>query len=175
MRISTILTTLILIFPLSGETLFNAYQNAESLNGYDKYLILSSDNIYTGGLGIFDGSVFIEGNGAVIDLQSGGGIWVYGDTLSPVTFNIEKCTVINGAYYGINFAGYSTGAVLNCNLINCGMGFQAFDYSVVEVKNCNLVDNEIYGLAIYSTNPQIDISYCNAWNNGEDYMENCPG
>ena len=168
MRITTILTTIFLIFPLSGETLFNAYQNADPLNGYDKYVILSSENIYSGGLGIFEGSVFIEGNGAVIDLQSGGGIWVYGDTLAPVNFTIDKCTVINGAYFGVNFAGYSTGQVLNCNLINNGMGFQAFDSSVVEFKNGNLVGNEIYGRAINSTNAQVRISYFNAWNNGED-------
>ncbi len=175
MRKSIFLLITLFIFPVYGESLYNAYQNAESLNGYDRYVVLSPDNIYTGGLGIFEGSVFIEGNGAVIDLESGGGIWVYADESTPVSLIIDRCSVINGAYFGVNFAGYSTGAVRNCNLINTGMGFQAFDFSVVEVKNCNLINNEVYGLAIYSTNPQVSISYCNAWNNGEDYMENCPG
>ncbi len=165
----------LLVLPLYSETLYHAYQNSQPSEGYDHYVMLSPDTLYTGGLGVFEGSVFIQGNGAVIDLESGGGIWVYADQFTPVNLTIDRCTVINGAYYGVNFAGYSTGTVRNCNLINSGMGFQAFDYAVVEIKNCNLVDNGIYGLAIYSTNPTVSISYCNAWNNGEDYMENCPG
>ncbi len=160
---------------LSGETLQQVFQNSGPAFGYDRYVVLSPNTVYTGGAGIYEGSVFVEGNGAVIDLQDGVGIWVYAEEGFPASLTIYRCTIINGANYGLNFSGTSTGTISNCNLINNDMGIQFMDSSTVEVRNCNFVDNATYGLAIYSTNPAITISYCNAWNNGEDYMENCPG
>ncbi len=166
----------ILMLALSaGESLFSVYLAAGPAEGYDKYLILDPELLYTGGIGVFEGSVFIEGNGAVIDLQDGSGIWVYGEGETVGSLDIQRCTIQNGGAYGVNFAGIATGSLVNCNLVNDGMGLQLMDTVSVSITNCNLVDNEIYGLAIYSTNPTADISYCNAWNNGEDYMENCPG
>ena len=54
----------------------DVFDNAESFQDYDKYLVLNNDDIYTGSLGIYEGRVFIEGNGAVLDLKNGGGIWI---------------------------------------------------------------------------------------------------
>jgi large exoprotein involved in heme utilization and adhesion len=175
MKFTSYILVLSFFSNIHAESLFQVFQNSGPANGYDVYIELNSENIYTGGLGIYEGSVYIEGNGAVINLQDGGGIWAYADDQSPASLEINRCTIINGAYYGINFAGTATGSVTNCNIINSGMGFQALDFSVVELKNCNIMANEIYGVAIFSENPDVSISFCNAWNNGEDYMENCPG
>ncbi len=158
-----------------GESLFSVYLNAGPAEGYDKYLVLDPDISYTGGIGVFEGSVFIEGNGAVIDLQEGSGIWVYGEGETVGTLDIRQCSILNGGFYGINYAGIASGSVVNCNLINDNMGLQLMDTVMVSITNCNLIANQTYGLAIYSTDPTAVISYCNAWNNGEDYMENCPG
>lgn len=175
MKITNYILVLSLLSIVCAESLLQVYQNSGPANGYDVYVELNPETIYTGGLGIYEGSVFIEGNGAVIDLQDGGGIWTYADDQSPANLEINRCTIINGAYYGVNFAGTSTGSVKNCNIINSGMGFQALDLAVVELKNCNITANEIFGVGIFSENPEVNISFCNAWNNGEDYMENCLG
>ena len=157
------------------ESLQNMFDTAVPSEGYDRYIILHPDTIYFGGIGIFEDSVFIEGNGAVIELENGSGIWIYGDSESMGSLNINRCTIKNGAYYGLNYSGISTGSITNCNIVNSEMGIQLMDTSITVIKNCNLIDNNVYGIAVYSTNPAVEISYCNTWNNGEDYMENCPG
>ena len=153
-----------------------AYDNATSLNGYDKYLILNPDSTYYGGLGLYEGNVMIDGQGAMIDLESGGGIWIYADQYYPCNLDIRYSTIINGAYYGLSFGGTSTGTIENCNLINNDMGIKLYDNSNVEITNTNFINNLTYGIGIYTEEPICNISYSNSWNNGEyDYMENCPG
>ena len=45
-------------------TLQEAYDNAEPVNGYDKYVVLEPNQIYEAGLGIFEGNVvgFVVGS-----------------------------------------------------------------------------------------------------------------
>ncbi len=167
--------TLVLTSTIYGISLQEMYDSAESMYGYDKYIILDSEEIYTGGIGVFEGDVFIEGNGAVIDLLTGVGIWIYSDELTHASLDITRCTVVNGADYALSYAGLSTGNVINCNLINSNFGIKLYDYSQVNMRNCNVGENETYGIGIYSTTPILTISYCNTWDNGENYMENCPG
>lgn len=158
-----------------GIPLQEMFDSAEPMDGYDKYIILDPDEIYTGSIGIYEDNVFIEGNGAVIDLESGVGIWVYGDEMTPASLDIYRCSIINGADYALSYAGLSTGSAVNCNLINSAFGIKLYDYSQVNMRNCNVGNNTTYGIGIYSTTPTLTVSYCNTWNNGEDYMENCPG
>ena len=40
--------------------------------------------IYTGEVGIYEGDIFIEGNGAIVDLNEGLGIWVYAEEEYPM-------------------------------------------------------------------------------------------
>ena len=58
----------IIISNLFCISLQEAYNAAEPNGNYDKYLILDSETVYTGGLGIYEGDVFIDCNSAVIDL-----------------------------------------------------------------------------------------------------------
>ena len=175
-KIVLIIATNLFIGFIYGISLQETFDSAGPLNEYDKYLSLETDVIYTGGLGIFEGRVKIDGNGAMIDLQSGGGIWIYGEEAYPCHVEIEKCSIQNSEYFGISFAGTSTGSIINCNLIDNDFGVKLFDSTYVVIKNCNFVSNARYGLGIYSAIPIAEISYCNAWDNGEaDYIENCPG
>ena len=86
-----------------SQTLENAYQEAGSNLGYDKYVILEENSIYTGGLGIYEGDVYINCNGSTIDLEGGNGIWVYADEQYPSSLEIKHCTIINGLYYGLSY------------------------------------------------------------------------
>ena len=157
-------------------SLWDVYFESEPALGYDKFMILNPNEEYSGGFGVYEGLVFIEGNGAVIDLQEGLGIWVSAsDENSNVRLDMEYLTIINGFEYGAYYSGYAKGNIRNCNFINDYMGLKLLDYSDVNIINCNFVNNEAYGLAIYSTLPSCHLTYCNGWNNGESYMENCPG
>ena len=85
----------LLSFNLLAITLQEAYNNSSAFEDYDKYVILSPATIYTGGLGIFEGSVYIDCNGSTIDLQEGNGIWIYADETYPSSLEIEHCTITN--------------------------------------------------------------------------------
>ena len=93
----------------------------------------------------------------------------------PANIDISRCSIINGSEYALSYSGFSTGTILNCNLINSNFGIKLFDYANVVIKNSNLINNTTYGVGIYSTTPILTISYSNAWGNSQDYMENCPG
>ena len=63
---------ILLITTLSfGMTLQEAYENSESAFGYDKYVVLEPSSIYTGGVGIYEGSTYINCQGSIIDLEEG--------------------------------------------------------------------------------------------------------
>ena len=101
----------------SAVTLQSVYDAAGPAEGYDKYVVLEQDMIYTGEVGVYEGNVFIEGNGAIVDLNEGLGIWVYAEEEYPANLNIEYVTIINGGYNGLTFNGTSTGTISNCNFI----------------------------------------------------------
>jgi len=158
------------------------YDNAEPFGIFDKYLILQHDEVYTGTIGIYEGNIFIEGNGAVLDLVNGLGIWVYSSQEPPVNLNIEYLNIINGSEYGITFMGNSTGNIENCNFVNNDFGLKIFDTVNVQVKNSNFIGCSTYAFGLWG-NPitqeidaEIDVQYCNFWNNiNGDLQENCPG
>ena len=157
-------------------TLQEAYNSAGPNNEYEKYVILEPNEIYTGGLGIFEGDVFIDCNESIINLQGGNGIWVYSDEQYPSSLHIEHCTITNGIYYGLSFGGNAYGEVINCNLIETNFGLKLFDESNVIVTNSIFSLNQTYGIGIYTEIPTLDISHSLFWNNVEsDCMENCPG
>ncbi len=161
-------------------TIQEVYNIAPSLNGYDKYLILDSNTTYTGGLGVFEGNVYIQGNGATIDLDDSGGLWAFADEEFPASLSIEYCSIINSSFdggFGMSYSGLATGTIRNCNFVNNHMGIKLFGNADVEIINCNFVNNLVYGVGLYGEDLiNTPISYSNGWNNGEeDYMENCPG
>ena len=83
---------------LFSYTLQEIYDNANSYEEYDKYLILTQNNIYSGGLGLYEGNTYIDCNGAIIDLEEGNGIWVYGDENNPSNLDIQECIITNSLY-----------------------------------------------------------------------------
>ena len=171
LMIQLVITQLLFSTPIQ-----EVFDNAQALNEYDKYLILDNSEVYTGSLGIYEGTIFIEGNGAILDLIGGGGIWIYSTNEYPAHLDIEYLNIINGEYYGVSYSGSSTGKIENCNFINNDFGLKFFDTSTVEVKNSNFIGCSTYGIGLYSMEPNIDISYCNFWNNSYgDLQENCPG
>ena len=166
-----ILTQIVFSIPL-----YEVYENASPMNGYDKYLILERNIIYTGNIGVYEGNVFIEGNGATIDLEQGNGIWIYSDENYPASIVLEYVSIINSSYFGISFSGSAEGIIKNCNFISNDYGISLYDSSNIEVKNSNFINSTTYGIAIYTEIPICNISYCNFYNNDSaDYMENCPG
>ena len=167
----------ILLFSFSfSMTLQEAYDLSDSSGDYDKYVILEPNTIYTGGLGIYEGNVFIDCNGSIIDLQLGNGIWVYADENYPSQLDIENCIVTNSDYYGLSYGGTSIGSITNCNLINTNFGLKLFDNSDVVVTNSIFSSNNTFGIGIYTELPNLEISYSLFWENVEsDCMENCPG
>ena len=160
-----------------GITLQSVIDAAEPGNGYDKYVVLEQDMIYTGEVGVYEGDVFIEGNVAIVDLNEGLGIWVYAEEEYPAILDIEFVTIINGGYNGLTFNGTSTGNISNCNFISNLFGIQIMDEVNISVKNCNFIDNSQYGIAIRGTTATLEkINHSNFWENGlgcGGFTENC--
>ena len=159
---------------LKADILYDIYQNAIEGHGYDKHMILNSEIIYTGGFGTSVYSVFLDCNGATIDLEQGTGIWMSGDLENSPSILIKNCTIINGGYYGVNLSGYGEHEILDCNFINDNWGIQVGENTLATIRNCNLIGNT-YGLAIIGLEAEVNLSYCNGWENSETYMSNCPG
>ena len=164
------------VFAQQTMNLYAVYEQAGSANGYDRYLVLDPTIVYTGGIGSGEESIYIDGKGAVIDLQQGTGIWISGDVNNNMTgsLTINRCTIVNGGSYGISLSGYSTNSITNCNLINDHWGIQVSDNVDVVIRDCNFIDN-MYGVAIIGTETSVHLSYCNGWNNEYNYMLNCVG
>ena len=120
------------------------FDASESKNEYDKYVVLEKGVTYIGGVGVYEGNVFIEGNGAIVDLQNGTGIWVYGDEIVPANVDMEYLTVFNAEWYGVFYGGMATGSITNCNFINNGYGIQLYDYAEINGKNSNYINNTIF-------------------------------
>ena len=156
-------------------TLQEAYNEAESYAGYDKYVILDSETIYTGGLGIYEGDIFIDCNGATIDLQTGQGIWVYADEQYPSSLDIQECSITNGLYYGLSYGGTSNGNVINCNFHSTNFGLKLFDESNVYITNSIFSSQQSMGIGVYTEDPIINGDYIVFWDNEDNCMENCPG
>ena len=102
-----------MLYPVSLQEM---YDNAISELGYDKYIQLESNQIYTGSIGIYEGRVLIDGNGAIIDLQNENGIWVYSDDYSTASLDIRYCSIINGAYHALSYSGNAMGNIYSINL-----------------------------------------------------------
>lgn len=170
-----IIIMLLISISLHALSLQEVYDNADSFGEYDKYLILSNDTIYTGGLGLYEGKTFIDCNGSIINLQDGNGIWVYGDENNTTNLDIQECIITNSLYFGLSYSGESNGNIINCNLVNTNFGLKLFDNANISVNNSIFSSNNSMGIAIYTENPILNISYSLFWNNEDNHLENCPG
>jgi len=142
LRIATVLAAVLLAgLPLSSEatTLREVYESAGPGGGYDRDLVLTTGQVYTGGLLIgpvlspfsweLEGErgedVRITGNGAILDLR-GEQICI---SFCTNRLDIEDCIVINGniRFRGINTSDYveiPEGSVRYCTF------YQPHDYGV---------------------------------------------
>ena len=160
---------------LYSVSLQEMYDNANSQLGYDKYIELNQNEIYTGGIGIYEGTTYIKGNGAIIDLENQNGIWIYSDESSTASLDIEYLSIINGAYHGVSYSGNATGNIINCNFINNDYGIKVFDTCTLNITNCNFIENVPLGFGMIGELTNIELSYSNFWDNGDNILENCPG
>ena len=170
------INTILFVSLLQGITLQSIFDSSGPGNGYDKYVVLEHGMIYTGEVGVYEGNVFIEGNGAIVDLNEGLGIWVYAEEDYPANLDIEYVTIINGGYNGLTFNGISTGNISNCNFIQNTYGIQIMDDVNITINNCNFVENSQYGISVRGTIASFEISYSNCWGNSIEcggYNENC--
>ena len=156
-------------------TLQEAFNEAGPNGNYEKYLILEPNQIYTGGVGIYEGDIFIDCQGSIVDLQEQNGIWVYSDENSNAGLDIEYLSIINGAYHGISYSGNATGNIINCNFINNDYGIKVFDTCTLNIANCNFINNTTLGFGMIGELTNIDLNYSNFWGNGNNILENCPG
>ena len=163
------------ISALFSTTLQEAYNQANQYGDYDKYVILDQGTTYTGGLGIYEGNVYIDCNGATIDLQTGQGIWVYADEQYPSSLDIQECSITNGLYYGLSYGGTSSGNVINCNFHSTNFGIKLFDDTNVYITNSIFINQQSMGIGVYTEDPTINGDYIVFWNNEDNCMENCPG
>ena len=170
-----LLLIIISISYLLSISLQEAYDEANSYEEYDKYLFLDSNVTYTGGLGIYEGNVFIDCNGAIIDLEEGQGIWLYADEEYNSSLDIQHCSIVNGLYYGLSFGGISSGNIYNCNFHSTNFGLKLFDESSVYITNSVFVNQQSMGIGIYTELPNITADYLLFWDNEDDCLENCPG
>ena len=160
---------------LLPSTLQEAYHNAGSYEEYDKYVILEPNQIYTGGIGIYEGNVYINCRGSVIDLEGNLGIWVYAHQYSLSSLDIEYCNIINGGEYGLSFTQNAQSNISNCNFYNNLVGIKVTEFAIVNIENSNFVSNQSYGLSIRALTPTVSLSHSNSWDNLDgDYFENCP-
>jgi hypothetical protein len=101
---------------LQGVSLQQAYREASPANGYQHYIELDANQIYTGGLlvgkvldpirleleGSDAGDVCIQGNGAIIDLQGE----QIGTLFNTDKLDISDAVIINGS---VRYAGVDNG------------------------------------------------------------------
>ena len=170
-----LITFLVTINLLIATTLQEIYDEASPANNFDKYIELEPNNIYTGGIGIYEGDIYLNCNGSIIDLEEGQGIWLYADEDYPSSLKIEHCSITNGLYYGLSFGGTSYGEIYNCNFINTNFGLKLFDESNVYITNSIFMNHNSMGVGVYTEIPTLNASYLLFWDNVDDCLENCPG
>ena len=62
-----------------------------------------------------------------------------------------------------------------CTTISNDYGIKVFDTCTLNITNCNFTDNTTLGFGMIGELTNIELSYSNFWNNGDDILENCPG
>jgi hypothetical protein len=152
-------------------TLLEAYQNALPGMGYDKLIILHPDSVYSGGLTITNEKVGIRGNGATINLVSGGYINVTGES----TIEIDGCVIVRGSY-GIHCEGNVNAYISQCTFYNNNIAISYMTtMGSIEVFNTIISNSSQYGFACLEGATR-KLYYIDAYlNTGGNYMEFCPG
>ena len=159
---------LLLFISSQAATLQQAYQQAQPGMGYDRLIILKADSLYLGGLTVFNESIGIKGNGALIDLQ-GSRIEVRGTSM----FDMDACVVVNGTD-GLFIEGETTAMITHCTFFANQIGIRyESPVGYIEIVNSILAFNSQYGFACDENTYSI-LHYIDAYQNGlMDYAKWC--
>lgn len=169
-QLQVLFMVMILLVPFIGQavSLNDIYNAAPALAGYDRVLVLSPDQTYTGGITIWNEKVAIWGNGAVIDLQ-GYPIIAIGKGL----LDIDGCVITNGSA-GVSVADEVRTCISNCVFYNNGNGIEHNStMASLIVYNTVFMNNQNMGLYTSEENLsylEYNIAYQNA---GGDYIAGC--
>lgn len=176
MRYLVVLLALVVaISSAFAKTLQQAYDEAGTGEGYDKLVILSPNEVYTGRCTVLTGKKScIRGNGALCDLQKGTVL----ATGSGTDLYITGCCLINSNEYSGAIAVYEgANATVDGNTIcKSNMGVVVWLNSTAVIKNNIIWGNVQYGVARHENTPTLTISYNDVDNNpGGNYMYLCVG
>jgi len=169
-RITTFILLLLMPVLLFGGSLEDIFQAAQPGMGYDRLIILEKDSLYTGGISIYNESVGIKGNGAIIELN-GDSISVKGKS----RIEIDGC-VIKGGYASLVLRDDASCYLSHCTIYGNQYGIYATrHYGLVEIINTIISNNSVYGIAI-SEETARKLSYINMYQNSlGNYYEYCTG
>lgn len=159
--------------PLGGEagTLQLAYDNAGAGGGYDKQVVLDAGQIYTGRLTVSSGDVYIEGNGAIIQLDQFSTISAVG---SGTSLTIKNCAIV-GASFGLCVDQDAQVTVDHNVFYNNREAIHFYDTYEASVVSNNIFAGGDYGVR-HDENTPVSILDNVAWDNRvANYMEYCEG
>ncbi len=137
--------------------------------GFDHYLELHPDSVYTGGAQIHDLRVSIRANGALIDLQ---GDSIVVDGIGQL--QIDRAVIRNG-YFAVIARDLAGLFISNCTLTeNYTAVITRFHSGLLQVINSIVAFNSHWGIA-KDVPTRAHFSYNLTWMNPDgDYMERCP-
>jgi parallel beta-helix repeat protein len=148
----------------------DVYDQAGPGEGYDKLLILDSNETYTGRCDVLVGKKScIRGNGALIDLEFGQVV----ASGSGTELLITGCCLVEGNA-AVSIQDGAKGIVDGNTICKSGKGIQAWQSLACTVKNNILYGND-YGVA-REENTSVSILYDDVDNNPKgNYVYWCPG
>lgn len=168
-------TGLILCFALvapmaTAKTFQDVYDQAGPGEGYDKLVILDSNETYTGRCDVLVGKKScIRGNGALIDLQFGQVVASGAGTELLIT----GCCLVEGNS-AVSIQDGAKGVVDGNTICKSVMGVKAWQSLACTVKN-NIIYGNDYGVA-REENTSVSILYDDVDNNTKgNYVYWCPG
>jgi len=150
-------------------SLDSLYQLAQPGEGYDKFLILDSVQVYEGGITVeTDKKSCIHGYGAIIDLSGGTthNIVVQG---SGTVLDIDRCVIINGETNSaaLDYSESAWGKLDHLTMVGNYDGVRFWFGESLSLKNTILVNSSHYAVkTIDSCLPAFKISNNDLWNNG---------
>ena len=161
-KILTYISFLSVIYSIS---LQEVYDESGPYLDYDKYIILEPNQIYNGGLGIFEGNIYINCNGSVIDLQNPTSMpdptkikfieepWIKATIITPDEYLgaiMKICQDKRGVQKDLSYSGSRAVIVYEIplnevvfdfydRLKSITSGYASFDYEIIGYREGNLV------------------------------------
>ena len=156
----------LLTAPAGAITLQQAYEDATPGAGYDKMVVLDAQEMYTGGLTIPSGSVYILSVGAQVDLQ--------GSEISiqpEAELDISGVVLLNSGEYALKYEGIGSGWVDHCTFYGNQTAVYFFDRSSMKLTSNIFSNSSLYGVYTHDGSERW-MAFNDAWANaGGSYRE----